>query len=65
MVSPDLEHYFICVSPNIDDLRNNRIESFYNYFSNNHETKLFSDRESNIGSWARYEKIFSVKIINN
>jgi len=65
MVSPDLEHYFICISPNIDDLRNNRIESFYNYFSNNYETKLFSDREHKIGHWTRYEKIFSVIILNN
>lgn len=62
MVSADSIHYFICVSPNIDASRNNRIESFYNYFSNNYETKLFSERESNIGNWKRYEKIFSVKI---
>ena len=53
-------NYFICVSPNISDKRNSRIDMFYRYFNNNFDTKLISDRNSNIGSYARYEKIFKV-----
>jgi len=54
-------NHFICVSPNIDDLRSNRIESFYNYWlKNNYTTELFSGRQSNLGRWTRYEKVFSV-----
>ena len=33
---------------------------FYRYFSDNFETELISNRDSNIGNYARYEKIFKV-----
>jgi hypothetical protein len=52
-------NYFICVSPNINDKRNARLDMFYRYFSNNYETELISNRNSDIGSYKRYEKIFS------
>jgi len=53
-------NYFICVSPNINDKRNARLDMFYRYFSNNFDTELISDRDSSIGKYARYEKIFKV-----
>jgi hypothetical protein len=51
-------NYFICISPSIDDLRNQRIESFYKYFSENHSTTLYADRHGNIKHWTRFEKVF-------
>jgi len=53
-------NYFICVSPNINDKRNARLDMFYKYFSDNFNTELISNRDSNIGNYARYEKIFKV-----
>ena len=53
-------NYFICVSPNINDKRNARLDMFYRYFSDNFDTELISDRNSSIGHYARYEKIFRV-----
>ena len=53
-------NYFICVSPNINDKRNARLDMFYRYFSDNFETELISARDSRIGNYARYEKIFRV-----
>ena len=53
-------NYFICVSPNINDKRNARLDMFYRYFSDNFNTELISDRDSSIGNYARYEKIFRV-----
>ena len=49
---------FICVSPNVNDKRNARLDMFYRYFSDNFNTELISDRDSSIGGYARYEKIF-------
>ena len=54
-------NYFICVSPNINDKRNARLDMFYRYFRDNFDTELISDRDSSIGNYARYEKIFKVK----
>jgi len=51
-------NYFICVSPNINDKRNARLDMFYRYFSDNFDTELISDRDSPIDKYARYEKIF-------
>jgi len=57
--------YFICVSPNINDKRNARLDMFYRYFSDNFYIELISDRDSNIGNYARYEKVFKVfKVLN-
>jgi hypothetical protein len=53
-------NYFICVSPNINDKRNSRLDMFYRYFSDNFNTELISDRDSQIGNYTRYEKIFKV-----
>ena len=56
-------NYFICVSPNINDKRNARLDIFYRYFNNNFETELISDRSDDIGKYKRYEKIFKTQII--
>ena len=53
-------NYFICVSPNINDKRNAKLDIFYRYFSDNFDTELISDRDGSIGKYARYEKIFRV-----
>lgn len=53
-------NYFICVSPNINDKRNARLDMFYRYFNDNFNTELISDRDSNIGNYTRYEKVFKV-----
>ena len=49
---------FLIVSPNINVLRNQRIETFYNLWKNNYYIKLLSDRQTNIRKWKRYEKVF-------
>jgi len=54
--------YFICVSPNINDKRNARLDMFYRYFDDNYETELISNRDNYIGNYARYEKVFKVLI---
>lgn len=54
---------FVCVSPNRGDKHNNRIDMFFNYFDENFDTELISDRDSNIGDTTRYEKIFEVKYL--
>ena len=55
-------NYFLCVSPNINDKRNSRLNIFYKYFKDNFDTKLISNRDSDIGKYTRYEKIFRVNI---
>ena len=55
-------NYFICVSPNISDNRNARLDMFYRYFDANFETELISDRSDDIGEYKRYEKVFKTKI---
>ena len=55
-------NYFICVSPNINDKRNARLDMFYRYFKDNFETELISERDSDIGYYKRYEKVFKAKI---
>jgi len=57
--SANWKYIFICVSPYIDDLRNQRIESFYQWWSDNYTTVLISSRQGNMGKWTRYEKVFS------
>ena len=51
-------NYFICVSPNINDKRNARLDLFYRYFKDDFKTKLISNRDEPIGKYQRYEKIF-------
>lgn len=53
-------NYFICISPNINDKKNARIDIFYKYFQDSFATKLISSRNTDIGQFKRYEKIFSV-----
>jgi hypothetical protein len=55
------DNLFICVSPNINDKRNSRIDLFYKYFDENFDTELTSARDTCIGATQRYEKIFEVK----
>ncbi len=55
-------NYFICVSPNINDKRNARIDMFYRYFDTNFETELISNRSNPIDNYKRYEKVFKSKI---
>ena len=57
------DNYFVCVSPNISAKRNNRLDIFYKYFTDNFDTELISERDTNIGTYKRYEKIFEVKYI--
>lgn len=56
------QNYFICVSPNINDKRNARIDLFYKYFHDHFNTILLSSRNNNIGHYSRYEKIFKVNL---
>lgn len=46
-------NYFICVSPYIDAHRNQRLNVFYNYFQENSETKIISQRINfkNVQKW--------------
>jgi hypothetical protein len=53
-------NYFICVSPNINDKRNFRLDIFYRYFNDNFMVELISARDNNIGNYKRYEKNFKV-----
>ena len=52
-------NYFICVSPNINDKRNARLDMFYRYFNANFETELISERRDDIEKYKRYEKVFT------
>lgn len=58
-------NYFICVSPNINDKRNARLDMFYRYFDEHFETELISARSDDIGKYKRYEKVFKSKIIRS
>jgi len=53
-------NYFICVSPNINDKRNARLDMFFRYFDENFETDLLSSRANDIQNYKRYEKVFKV-----
>ncbi len=55
-------NYFICVSPNINAKRNNRLDLFFKYFKDNFNTELISSRNTKIGKYSRYEKIFKLVI---
>ena len=55
------DNIFICVSPNINDKRNSRIDLFYKYFDENFDTELISFRSDDIEKHKRYEKIFEVR----
>lgn len=57
------DNIFICVSPNINDKRDGRIDLFYKYFDDNFDTNLISARDDTINRNTRYEKIFEVKYI--
>lgn len=54
------DNLFVCVSPNINDKRNSRIDLFYKHFDENFDTELISSRENEISGHKRYEKIFEV-----
>lgn len=60
--SQDGINYFICVSPNINDKRNARLDMFFRYFNENFETDLISSRANDIQSYKRYEKVFKVNL---
>lgn len=62
-ISSDIkvENLFICLSPKINDKRNNRLDMFYKFFDENFDTELLSSRDTDIGNSTRYEKIFEVK----
>lgn len=57
------ENYFICVSPKFweDGInpRNIRQDLFMNYFNQKYNLSVISTRDSNIGSWKRYERVFN------
>ena len=60
-------NYFICVSPKINDQRKARLDMVCDYFSENFDTTVLSERDSPIdkesycgGTWTRYEKVFMV-----
>ena len=55
------DNLFVCVSPNINDKRNSRIDLFYKHFDENFDTELISSRDTDIFGHRRYEKIFEVK----
>jgi len=54
---------FVCVSPNINDKRNTRLDLFYKFFDENYDTTLISARNSDVSGHKRYEKIFDVRIV--
>jgi len=54
------DNLFVCVSPNINNIRNNRLDLFYNYFNENFNTNLISSRDNDIKGHKRYEKLFEV-----
>jgi hypothetical protein len=53
-------NYFICVSPNIMQSRNERLDAFMNYFQQRQNVSIISTREDNINTWRRYERVFNV-----
>lgn len=53
---------FVCVSPNINDKRNSRLDLFYKFFDENYDTTLISARNSDVFGHKRYEKIFDVRV---
>ncbi|NBL00953.1 MAG: DUF4145 domain-containing protein, partial [Erysipelotrichia bacterium] len=53
---------FICVSPNINDKRNTRLDLFYKHFDENFDTTLLSSRDDDVYGHKRYEKIFAVRV---
>ncbi|RLA06965.1 MAG: hypothetical protein DRQ51_07745 [Gammaproteobacteria bacterium] len=62
----NLQHgtnYYVCVSPNIDDKRNARLDTFCNYFKDNFNADVLSQRDGYVGGAARYEKIFRARFI--
>lgn len=61
------KNYFICVSPNINDGRNARLDKFYQHFKDKFKTKLISERKSNVPNnlgkdYTRYEKVFKCNL---
>ena len=58
-------NYFVCISPNINDKANDRLDMFYRYFNDNFETDLISKRNDEIYTGCtRYEIIFFSLIEN-
>jgi hypothetical protein len=55
------DNYFICVSPNINIKRNERLDIFFRYFDENFDTNLISNRDTHIDNYSRYEKVFYIK----
>lgn len=54
------DNYFVCVSPNTTENRNNRLDEFYDFFNTKYNTQVISKRDKNIGNYNRYEIIFKV-----
>ena len=54
------KNYFTCVSPNINDKRNGRLDLFYKYFDDNFDTNIISSRDTDINTYKRYERIFEL-----
>jgi hypothetical protein len=57
-------NYFICVSPKFWEEgkhpRNLRLDIFMDYFQQKRNIHILSTRETNIGNWKRYERVFKV-----
>ena len=54
-VSQSSENYFVCVSPYIDDIKTDRVDSFKRYFENNYKEKYrFLAGETNSKSDVKY-----------
>ncbi|MBD3842155.1 MAG: hypothetical protein IE909_09765 [Campylobacterales bacterium] len=51
---------FVCVSPKRNDMNNNRLDMFFNFFDKNFDVELISSRTNSIDNATRYEKIFEV-----
>jgi len=60
------KNIFVCVSPRFwqDGVhsRNLRLDNFLSHFQQNHQTTSISQRDTDIGTWKRYERVFSVNI---
>jgi hypothetical protein len=66
LLKSKVENWFIIVSPSIDDLRDQRVETFYDLFYESFNVELISNRKTPIrkpsnGYWSRNEKVFIVK----
>lgn len=51
---------FVCVSPRRNDMQNNRLDMFFNFFDESFDVELISSRTNDIDGATRYERIFEV-----